>query len=202
MSGKSRYGGGFGSSSRYYATDTTAEKNGSAAVTTTATDTVQASWAQYVQNLVSERIVAIHDGVIAGVGAAINEQLDHLFDKANEFLRRELNTNSAKVEAALADIRAVKAEIREKIRAELRAEIRTEIADRMTLIKQLGVQGTGNSTTTPFACRLSCSTARTGRSWNCGRCTSSSRTSGGARVNNRSSSISERGGAPNFAPAG
>ena len=114
MSGKSRYGGVISSASRY---DTAAEETRSttAAVTVAIDAAVQASWAQYVQNLVSERIAAIRDGVIGGVGEAINEQLDHLFNETNELLRRELNANSAKVEAAPADIRA--AAIRLKLRS-------------------------------------------------------------------------------------
>jgi hypothetical protein len=65
MSGKARYGGF--SVSRQYATDTTAEETRSAAATTAATAAtdaaVQGSWAQYVQNLVSERIATrCHDG--------------------------------------------------------------------------------------------------------------------------------------------
>jgi hypothetical protein len=59
-----------------------------------------------------------------------------LFDETDKFLRRELDGYSAKLEAALADIRAAKAEIREEIRAELRAELRAEIAGRVALIKQ------------------------------------------------------------------
>jgi hypothetical protein len=43
-----------------------------------------------------------------------------------------LDSNSAKLETALADIRAAKAEVREEIRSQLRAEI----ADRSALIKQ------------------------------------------------------------------
>jgi hypothetical protein len=69
------------------------------------------------------------------LGEAINEQLDRLFDET-EFLRRELNANSAKLQAALPDIRAAKAEMREEIRSELRAELHAEIADRVALIKQ------------------------------------------------------------------
>jgi hypothetical protein len=138
MSGKSRYAGGFGSGR--YASDTAAEETASTAATTAgtvATDAaVQASWAQYVQNLVSEQIAAVRDGVIGGLGEGINEQLDRLFDEANKFLRRELDSNSAKLETALADIRAAKAEMREEIRAQLRAEMRAEIADRTALIKQ------------------------------------------------------------------
>jgi hypothetical protein len=139
MSGKSRNGGGFGSG--HYASDTAAEETGSAAATTTAgtvaTDAaVQASWAQYVQNLVSEQIAAIHDGVIDGLSEVINEQLDRLFDETNKSLRRELDSNSAKLETVLADIRAAKAEMREEIRTQLRAEMRAEIADRTALLKQ------------------------------------------------------------------
>ena len=64
MSGKSRYGSSFGSSNRHHA----AEETRSTAAATVATDAaVQASWAQYVQNLVSEQIAALHDGVIEGV---------------------------------------------------------------------------------------------------------------------------------------
>jgi hypothetical protein len=78
MSGKSRYGGGFGSG--HYASDTAAEETRNAAATTAgavATDAaVQASWAQYVQNLVSEQIAAVHDGVIDGFSEVINEQLN------------------------------------------------------------------------------------------------------------------------------
>ncbi len=92
--------------------------------------------AQYVQNLVSEQIAAIRDGVIGGMVEAVNEQLDRLFDETDKFLRRELDGSSAKLEAALADIRAAKAEMREEIRKELRTEMRSEIADRMALIKQ------------------------------------------------------------------
>jgi hypothetical protein len=92
---------------------------------------VQASWAQYVQNLVNEQIAALQDGVIRGLGEGINEQLDRLFDETDRFLRRELDSSSARLEAALADIRAAKAEMREEIRAELRAELRAEIADRV-----------------------------------------------------------------------
>jgi hypothetical protein len=132
MSSKSRYG--FGSGNRYYASDTAAEEIRSTAAMIDAE--VQASWAQYVQNLVTEQIAAIHDGVIAGLGEGINEQLDRLFDVTNKILRRELDGNSAKLETALADIRAAKAEMGEKIRAELRAELRAEIADRVALIKQ------------------------------------------------------------------
>src|SRR5262249_42674160 len=121
------------------ANDIAVEKTRSAAPTTAsvATDAaIQALWAEYVQNLVSEQIAAIHDGVIAGGGEAINEQLDRLFEETNKIVRRELEVNSAKVEAALADVRGAKAEIREEIRAELLAEIRAEIADRTALIKQ------------------------------------------------------------------
>jgi hypothetical protein len=54
MPGKSRYGGGMSSASRY---DTAAEDTRSTAPTTAATvataAAVQASWAQYVQDLVS-----------------------------------------------------------------------------------------------------------------------------------------------------
>jgi hypothetical protein len=130
MSGKSRYGG-MSSVSRH---DTAVEETRSTpTAATVATDAaVQASWAQYVQNLVSEQIAAIHDGVIAGLREGINEQLDRLFEETDKILRRELDRNSAKLEAALADIRAAKAEMREEIRSELR----TEIADRMALIKQ------------------------------------------------------------------
>ena len=142
MSGKSRNGGGM---SRY---DPAAEEIRSAAPTTAAAvateAAVQASWVQYVHNLVSEQIGEIRSGLVAGVvGAineqvpeAINEQLDHLFDETDKFLRHELDGNSAKLEAALADIRAAKAEMREEIRAELRAELRAEIAGRVALIKQ------------------------------------------------------------------
>ncbi|WMT76063.1 hypothetical protein [Bradyrhizobium sp. Ash2021] len=84
----------------------------------------------------SEQIAAIHDGVIGGVGEAINEQLDRLFDEADKYLRRALDGNSAKLEAALADIRAAKVEMREEIRTELRAELRAEITDRVALINQ------------------------------------------------------------------
>jgi len=133
MSGKSRYDGDFGSGN---ATDIAAEENSSTAATpaaTVATDAaVQASWAQYVQNLVSEQIAAISDGVIEG----LDEVIDRLFEESHRYLRRELNDNSSKLETALADIRAAKAEMREGIRAELRAEMRAEIADRMALIKQ------------------------------------------------------------------
>ena len=138
MSGKSRYGGGFGS--RHYASDTVAEETRSTVATTAATvatdAAVQASWAQYVQNLVSEQIAAIHDGVIDGLCELINEQLNRLSDETNKFLQRELDSNSAKLETALADIRAAKAEMREEIRSQLRAEMRAELADRMALIKQ------------------------------------------------------------------
>jgi hypothetical protein len=134
MSGKSRYGG---SASSY---DSAAEETGSTAPTTAASvateAVVQASWVRYVQNLVNEQIAVIHDGVIAGLREGINEQLDRLYDETNKFLRRELDANSAKLEAALADIRAAKAEMREEIRAELRTEMRTEIAARIALIKQ------------------------------------------------------------------
>jgi hypothetical protein len=137
MSGKSRYGGGMSSASRY---DTTVEETRNTVPTTAATAAtdaaVQASWAQYVQNLVSEQIAALQNGVIRGLGEAINEQLDRLFEETNKFVRRELDGNLAKLETALAVIRAAKAEMREEIRTELRAEIRTEIADRMALIKQ------------------------------------------------------------------
>jgi hypothetical protein len=134
MSGKSRYGGGMSSASRY---DSAAEQTRSTGPTTVATDAaVQTSWAQYVQNLVSEQLAVLRDGVIGGLREGINEQLDRLYDETNEFLRRELDRNSAKLETALADVRAAKAEMREGIRAELRAEIRTEIADRMALIKR------------------------------------------------------------------
>jgi len=85
---------------------------------------------------VSEQIAAIRDGVIGGMVEAVNEQLDRLFDETDKFLRRELDGSSAKLEAALADIRAAKAEMREEIRKELRTEMRSEIADRMALIKQ------------------------------------------------------------------
>src|SRR5262249_50830635 len=64
------------------------------------------------------------------------EQLDRLFDETDKFLRRELDGSTAKLEAALADIRAAKAEMREEIRTELRAELRAEIADRVALIRQ------------------------------------------------------------------
>jgi hypothetical protein len=133
MSGKSRYGGSFGSSNRPHA----AEETRSTAAATVATDpAVQASWAQYVQNLVSEQIATLHDGVIEGLGEAMNEQLDRLFDEAKKLLRRELDGNSAKLEKALADIRAARAEMREEIHTKLRAEMRVEIADRTALIKQ------------------------------------------------------------------
>ena len=132
MSGKSRYGGGMSNASRY---DTAAEETRSMAPTAAATvasdAAVQASWAQYVQNLVNEQIAALQDGVIRGLGEGINEQLDRLFDETDRFLRRELDSSSARLEAALADIRAAKAEMREEIRAELRAELRAEIADRV-----------------------------------------------------------------------
>ena len=136
MSGKSRYGGVMSSASRY---DTAAEDRSmvptaAAAVATDAA--VQASWPQYVQNLVSEEIAAIRDGVIDGLAKYINEQCDRLFDETNKFLQRELDVYSAKLEAALADIRAAKAEMREEIRSQLRAEMRAEIADRAALIKQ------------------------------------------------------------------
>jgi hypothetical protein len=125
------------SASRY---DTAAEDTRSTPPTTAAAvaaeAAVQASWAQYVQNLVSEQIAAIRGGVIGGLGEVINEQLDRLFKEANQFLRRELGVNSAKLEAALADIRATKAEMREEIRSELRAELRAESANRVALIKQ------------------------------------------------------------------
>jgi hypothetical protein len=137
MSGKSRYGGVMSSASRY---DTAAEETKStvpATAATLATDAaVQASWAQYVQNLVNEQIAVLQDGVIRGLGEAINEQLDRLFEQTSQFVRRELDGNSAKLEAALADMRAAKAEMREEIRAELRAELRAEIADRVAQIKQ------------------------------------------------------------------
>jgi multidrug efflux pump subunit AcrA (membrane-fusion protein) len=135
VSGKSRYGGGMSNINRY---DTAADEARTAtAAGTAATDAAnQASWAQYVENLVSEQIATLQSGVIAGLGEGINEQLDRLFEETDKFLRRELNANSAKLEAALADIRAAKAEMREEIRAELRVEIRTEIADRVSLIKQ------------------------------------------------------------------
>ena len=137
MSGKSRYGGGMSNASRY---DTAAEETRSMAPTAAATvasdAAVQASWAQYVQNLVNEQIAALQDGVIRGLGEAINEQLDRLFEETNKFVRRELEVNSVKLETALADIRAAKAEMREEIRAELRAELRAEIADRVALIRQ------------------------------------------------------------------
>jgi hypothetical protein len=136
MSGKSRYSGGFGSGSRHYTTDIAADEPRITAATTAvkvATDAaVQASWAQYVQNLVSEQMAVIHDGVIAGLREGINEHLDRLFDRTNKLLRRELDVNSAKLEAALADLRAARAEMREEIRTELRAEI----AERTALIKQ------------------------------------------------------------------
>src|SRR6516162_2071229 len=125
------------SASRY---DTAAEDTRSTPPTTAAAvaaeAAVQASWAQYVQNLVSEQIAAIRGGVIGGLVEVTNEQLDRLFEEANQFLRRELDGNSAKLAAALADIRAAKAEMREEIRAELRAELRAEIADRVALVKQ------------------------------------------------------------------
>jgi hypothetical protein len=133
MSGKSRYGSSFGSSNRHHA----AEETRSTAAATVATDAaVQASWAQYVQNLVSEQIAALHDGVIEGLGEAINERLDRLFDKAKKHLRRELDGNSVKLEKALAGIRAARAEMREEIHTKLRAQMRVEIADRTALIKQ------------------------------------------------------------------
>ncbi|MGX9426408.1 hypothetical protein [Bradyrhizobium sp. LeoA1S1] len=137
MSGKSRYGG-FGSVNRHYATDIAADKSSRAAANTAAASdvAVQASWAQYVQNLVTEQIAEIRDGVIAGLREGISEQRDRLFDETNKFLRRESDSNSAKVERALADIRAAKAEMREAIRTELRAEMRAEIAERTALIKQ------------------------------------------------------------------
>jgi hypothetical protein len=131
MSGKSRYGGGMSRN------DTAAEETAPTAATAVATEAaVQASWVEYVQNLVSEQIAEIRGGVIRGLVEFTNEQLDHLFDDANTLLRRELDGNSAKLEAALADIRAAKAEMREEIRAELRAELRAEIAGRVALIKQ------------------------------------------------------------------
>jgi hypothetical protein len=145
MSGKSRYGGGMISASR---NDIAAEDTRSTAQTTAAAvateAAVQASWAQYVQNLVSEQIAAIRSALIRGVVEAINEQvpeiineqLDRLFEEANKFLRRGLDGNLAKLEAALADIRAAKTEMREEIRSELRAELRAEIADRVALVKQ------------------------------------------------------------------
>jgi hypothetical protein len=137
MSGKSRYGGVMSSATRY---DNATEETRSTApifADTVATEAaVQASWAQYVQNLVSERIAVLQDGVIRGLGEAINEQLDRLFEETNKFVRRELDGNSAKLETALADIRAAKAEMREEIRTELRTELRAEIADRVALIKQ------------------------------------------------------------------
>jgi hypothetical protein len=136
MSGKSRYGGGFDSSSGTSVAEETRSTTTTIAAKVATDAAVQASWAQYVQNLVNEQISAIHDGVIAGLREGINEQLDRLYDEANKFLRRELDSNSAKLETVLADIRAAKAEMREEIRAELRAEIRTEITDRMAMIKQ------------------------------------------------------------------
>src|SRR5689334_9391819 len=102
MSGKSRYDEGTSSVSRY---DNLAEKTRSTAPATLATDAaVQASWATYVQNLVSEQIAAIHDGVIDGLREGINDQLDRLYDETNKFLRRELDCNSAKLESVVADI--------------------------------------------------------------------------------------------------
>ncbi|WP_152535814.1 hypothetical protein [Bradyrhizobium sp. Ai1a-2] len=139
MSGKSRYGS-MSSASRYEDANATAtEKTRSIAPTIAAVSNdaaVQASWAQYVQNLVSEQIAAFQNSVIAGLGEGINEQLDRLFDETNKFVRRELDGNSGKLETALADIRAAKAEMREEIRAELRAELRAEIVDRVALIRQ------------------------------------------------------------------
>ena len=132
MSGKSRYGGMINAS--HY--DCAAEKTGSTSPTTAAAEAaVQTTWAQHVQHLVNEQIAAIRDGLIEGVRDVIDKELDRLFDEAGAFLRRELDANSAKLEAALADIRAAKAEMREEIRAELRAEMRTEIAERIALIK-------------------------------------------------------------------
>jgi hypothetical protein len=52
---------------------------------------------------VSEEIAEIREGVIAGVGAAINEQLERMFDHTDKVLRRELDGNSAKLETALAE---------------------------------------------------------------------------------------------------
>src|SRR5262245_35316586 len=111
MSGKSRYGGGISNISRH---DTAAEETRSTttAATVATDEAVQASWAQYVQNLVSEQIAVLQDGVIRGLGKAINEQLDRLFEETNKFVRRELDGNSAKLETALAEIRAAKAELR------------------------------------------------------------------------------------------
>jgi len=76
---------------------------------------------------VSEQVAALQSGVIADWANGINEQLDRLFDETDKLLRRELNGNSAKLESALADIRAAKAEMREEIRAGLRAELHTEL---------------------------------------------------------------------------
>jgi hypothetical protein len=75
MSGKSRYDGDFGSGN---ATDIAAEERSTAATpaATVATDAaVQASWAKYVQNLVSEQIAAISDGVIGGLDEVIDRLL-------------------------------------------------------------------------------------------------------------------------------
>jgi hypothetical protein len=95
MSGKSRYGGGFGSGNGPCAANTAGEETRSRAAITAATvateAAVQASWVQYVQNLVSEQIAVIHDGVIATLGELINEQLDRLFDEADKLLRRDGN---------------------------------------------------------------------------------------------------------------
>jgi hypothetical protein len=117
--------------------DTAAEETAPTTAAAVATEAaVQSSWVQYIQNLVSEQIAEIRGGLIRAIVEFTNEQLDHLFDDANNLLRRELDGNSAKLEAALADIRAAKAEMREEIRAELRAELRAEIAGRVALIKQ------------------------------------------------------------------
>ncbi|WP_234680334.1 collagen-like triple helix repeat-containing protein [Bradyrhizobium monzae] len=132
MSGKSRGGGVIGNSTKY----DTAAKDSPTVAATISTEAIQASWAQYVESLVREQVADVRDGVIRGLGEGINEQLDRLFDETNKFLRRELDSNSAKLETALAEVRAAKTEMREEIRAELRAEIRTEIADRVALIKQ------------------------------------------------------------------
>jgi hypothetical protein len=103
-----------GDVNRHVATDIAADKSSRAASNIAAASNVgrQASWAQYVQNLVREQIAEIHDGVIARLREGINEQ--------GHRLRRERDSNSAKVERALADIRAAKAEMREEIRAEPR----------------------------------------------------------------------------------
>jgi hypothetical protein len=120
MSGKSR-NGGISSASRY-SSAAAEETSGTVPTTAAAVATeaaVQASWTQYVQNLVSEQIAVIRGGVIGGLVEFTNEELDRLFDEANRLLRRELDGNSAKLEAALAEIRAAKAEMREEIRSEL-----------------------------------------------------------------------------------